>query len=453
MVTKTNFRMIVGSPVNIMDYGAIGDGVNDDTSAIQAAINAANTSRNAIFIPSGVFRLTGTITLPFHELVIFGDSRELSQLIWDSNTGTCIDLNERTRITIRDLRIDSPDNAGASVAGASPNTTSIAIDATKTQYCRFENLYIRGFHYGVTHGTDSWVAWYEGCYFYHNDFGIQGDGEFNMISVQQCVFNYCDRGLWIGGGRGVFINNNWIELCNVGIHKEDYGSLQIENNYIERHNTASINIDYGATITDSVVIRNNAFLTVKENFSEINFHGDEYQTNIVVCDNDFRLVSSVTKGTTFALLGTDNTRCRVFYENNHLFNMDKIAARESELLKNSQTRSIYDDGIYKFVSTVDNVLDLSEEFKDGATYVKVYHTGAANSLNIKLPDMSGKEFDHKPFHIYTSGGSTGMQFSAENGVSFSVDSRSAYSERKDYEQYRLVFTGINGGTQKWDWLD
>ncbi len=45
--------------VNVKDYGAIGDGVADDTSAIQSAINANPTAK--IYIPQGKYRVTNTI--------------------------------------------------------------------------------------------------------------------------------------------------------------------------------------------------------------------------------------------------------------------------------------------------------------------------------------------------------------------------------------------------------
>lgn len=46
-------------PVNVKDYGAVGDGTADDTAAIQAAVNAGDT-----FFPAGTYKTTSTITIP-----------------------------------------------------------------------------------------------------------------------------------------------------------------------------------------------------------------------------------------------------------------------------------------------------------------------------------------------------------------------------------------------------
>ncbi|MFK5691270.1 right-handed parallel beta-helix repeat-containing protein [Ornithinimicrobium sp. LYQ92] len=50
--------------VNVMDRGAVGDGVTDDTAAIQAAVNAGATFGLPAFFPAGRYRLTSLVTLP-----------------------------------------------------------------------------------------------------------------------------------------------------------------------------------------------------------------------------------------------------------------------------------------------------------------------------------------------------------------------------------------------------
>lgn len=58
-LTKVTYSMIQGAPVNALDYGAIGDGVADDTAAIQAANNAAASAGKNLFIPAGTYKCTG----------------------------------------------------------------------------------------------------------------------------------------------------------------------------------------------------------------------------------------------------------------------------------------------------------------------------------------------------------------------------------------------------------
>jgi polygalacturonase len=49
--------------INVKDFGAIGDGVNDDSGAIQAAIDAASVKGGIVFIPSGKYLITKSISV------------------------------------------------------------------------------------------------------------------------------------------------------------------------------------------------------------------------------------------------------------------------------------------------------------------------------------------------------------------------------------------------------
>jgi len=58
---QTKLRQIV----SVMDFGAVGDGVVDDTVAIQAAITYTGSTGTVDF-PSGIYRITGVVNMPMH---------------------------------------------------------------------------------------------------------------------------------------------------------------------------------------------------------------------------------------------------------------------------------------------------------------------------------------------------------------------------------------------------
>jgi hypothetical protein len=59
-LTKVTYSMISGAPVNVDDFGAVGDGVADDTAAIQSALNSG--SKSVIFTHGKTYLVNGGLT-------------------------------------------------------------------------------------------------------------------------------------------------------------------------------------------------------------------------------------------------------------------------------------------------------------------------------------------------------------------------------------------------------
>lgn len=63
-LTKVSYSMIAGAPVNVTDFGAVGDGVADDTAAIQAAIDSFSGYFGTVLLASNAtYRITSSLVL------------------------------------------------------------------------------------------------------------------------------------------------------------------------------------------------------------------------------------------------------------------------------------------------------------------------------------------------------------------------------------------------------
>jgi parallel beta-helix repeat protein len=102
-------------PVNVKSFGAVGDGVTDDTAAIQAAATAAASGE--LYLPPGNYRISGTITLP-STITVRGHGAVLHQVT--NNTPT-LRATSATAVTIEGLElvgVGSGDTASTAVSAA-----------------------------------------------------------------------------------------------------------------------------------------------------------------------------------------------------------------------------------------------------------------------------------------------------------------------------------------------
>lgn len=149
-LTKATYSMIEGAPVNVLDFGAVGDGATDDTAAIQAAIdyctNLSNRKQTLYFpacVPAQYYKVTSPLVIS-GRLNIVGDG-EFTTLIY----GVGLSAGEY----ILDFDNEVADNVyfgGVSqITIRSDNGTPNGIRMRNTSYWTMKNVQLYNFVTGI----------------------------------------------------------------------------------------------------------------------------------------------------------------------------------------------------------------------------------------------------------------------------------------------------------------
>ena len=118
--------------VNALDYGAVGDGIADDTAALQAAIDAA-AGRAPLFLPAGTYKITASLDATGAALKLNGAG--VNATVINQHTDNIAILKVGTggpHIADMQLRYDDPQGIA--------NTGANAIEFYGTNYGVFERL-------------------------------------------------------------------------------------------------------------------------------------------------------------------------------------------------------------------------------------------------------------------------------------------------------------------------
>ena len=141
--------------VSVKDFGAVGDGVTDDTDAIQAAIDS---SSDVIRIPAGNYKITDKngsygILISATNKTIIGDGLEIANLIYTSSAINRPAISvTASDVHIRGIRIDGTANA-TKLAQTRANCNGITF--TNASECSVRFCQIIGGHYGLHFDNDT----------------------------------------------------------------------------------------------------------------------------------------------------------------------------------------------------------------------------------------------------------------------------------------------------------
>jgi hypothetical protein len=254
-LTKATYSMIVGAPINVMDYGAVGNGVANDTAAIQAAID---TGAKSIYFPQGTYLITTTLTITGSQRNFFGNGALQSSPIIQAATNT-FPIFSATGATPQSLLSFSNLNLKFGTYGFLSNVALSSgvgiLDRTSFINVTFDQQTVGGIYGGTTQKMI--IGQIKNCLFSYCVSGIKSlGGNFSIWSIDDSKFEGLnDSALYIYNvndsqysGSAINIRGNRFEANNgttSGYYYCDFRStenLNFEGNYFEDVTTDTIRV-------------------------------------------------------------------------------------------------------------------------------------------------------------------------------------------------------------------
>lgn len=213
--------------VSVKDFGAVGDGVTDDTAAIQAALDYGYTSGQTVIGVSGdTYKVSSTINMngssDFGGCTFIVDAAFASEVIKSSASVAGVTL-------LRELRITYPSITNNRTAGVATTAGSVGIMIEGCRNCAFYVNNIYGFETGLLLYSNDNATYTAYNQFYFNSLiaGNKTNLHFKTEStgwVNECTF--------IGGQFAQFSTDAAaFNITNLKIEKVDLGGNNPPNGH------------------------------------------------------------------------------------------------------------------------------------------------------------------------------------------------------------------------------
>ncbi len=207
--------------VSVKDFGAVGDGVTDDTAAIQAAL----TQGKFVFLPQGTYLITAPIDLKtYAQAGLIGESYMLTKIKAGAAMTSVIDLYDTTDIYagIAEYKIYDIDLDGDSLA-------TYGMHIRYRHQIDARGVRVEGCDLAFWM-ADSWMCNFWDCYSHFNENGgFHLEGANHSSTYNQCHVTGANTGpaVYVGGTNRIDGNSD-ITFNNLLIDACDFTQIVVE---------------------------------------------------------------------------------------------------------------------------------------------------------------------------------------------------------------------------------
>lgn len=385
-------NIVHNGEVNVSWFGAKGDGVTDDTEAIQKALDFSKI----VELDAKYYIVSSTLNIPRDYQKISGKGKRQSVIKAIDINFDVLNLSSKDWAQLTGFMIITEHNKGWIAGQIGSLATSKAINCKSSTHNLFENLHIQGFDIGIYFGSDSWTQNILDVKLYSCNTGLEGDGEFNNIDIQSSTFHHCVLGSLFGSGRGQFLINSYIEICETGIKAKNNGSLFVENCYFENFDKGAIFVEWGLSPKDVVSIRNCDFfegekLGQLEEFAFINYHSSP--DSLINIESCFFKSKQVDTKVAYSIKREYLSKANVILKSNNYSNVQLFNKSDTGIYNYIQIDNIKDkykvQDDFKFVTPINKKVILLDYLNSGINKVRIQ---SSEQFDLVLPNMKDLAF-------------------------------------------------------------
>lgn len=333
------YKRLFNGNVNVKWFGAVGNGITDDTEALKKAIaymkinsetyyfkDQDNPVSLNLFFPQGIYIINSTLEIPAY-ISVFGDNTESTILKTQRNDIDILSIsgivsqnankqvNTYTRIANLTINGFHSNTNPYSWKSDNLNIKSNGISINNTVYVKLENLKITGFeNCGVCINASSYIN-ISGLQSYNNKIGITLNNNTTTVNIEKSNFRANSRGIVIANS---FSNN--IMNCTVESNTASYLLLPKPNDsYVTVMNRSG----QGIFLEESY---NNKFQScyIEDNITSIilyKSHKNIFEYNLICPTDDFSSKNGTSDYVQIYFMGENNNGNK--FANNTIVKLDE----------------------------------------------------------------------------------------------------------------------------------
>lgn len=239
---------------SVKDYGAVGDGVVDDTAALQAAIDAAGVASvagpgNVVWLPRGKYLISAKLSMPLSSVVLRGAGRNSTQILASGSFPAATPMVQIGPDTgsVFDTRVEDLTLHANNVAGSVGVKTTCAQEACGVIGVRVRDYRDIGFS-AVTpaSGAAPAMLMVDRSEFWGSTSGSNRAISFDNINKSEpsTVTRTTVLGYNTSTGphtTGIYVNNSTVQISGVYVEKYLDGVYALNGAYVQVHGITGAN--------------------------------------------------------------------------------------------------------------------------------------------------------------------------------------------------------------------